>query len=401
MSLAALFNSSSSEPNTWSTDFCPSVRYYNQELVTTGMLGGINGAANTSGSSTTGPVNAVTGSTAYLDIVPEKPIITSYKAEGSACGMDYSADLKIRLWDDRSYRFLERRRAADPFPVLLDTAAVNFKTAYGEFGLGKKTGVFGASAQAADITPGAGTVDAGQKLQASLSLPLGGLFNATIALTGAEHDVRRPGAMAIAAITTTEGHRTLSARPSLEASLSADLSSVLGGYGDLKATVEVLNGKARSISDSDGGVTITVPDKMSGLGVHVAGKVVGLNVSAGAAATKGLGGIRQSQDTHVSVTAVDGERGYKHKYLGLGYNLNMGGYDMEIKAKKASTLRDQRAVADTNFSKKNSETSFGLSSKCGDDASLNLSYSAVDSLNETRVKVAKAKVISAGICVNF
>ena len=400
MSLAALFNSSSSEPNTWSTDFCPSVRLYNQELVTTGIVGGINGYGNANVDASAGAVNAVSGSTAYLDIVPEKPIITSYKAEGSACGMDYSADLKIRLWDDRSHQFLVRRRAADPFPVLLDTAAVNFKTAYGEFGLGKKTGVFGAAALAADITPGAGTVDAGQKLQASLSLPLGGLFNATIALTGNEHDVRRPGSMAAADIAITEGHRTLSARPSLEASLSADLSSVLGGYGDLKATVEVLNGKARSISDVTR-VSITVPDKMSGLGVHVAGKVVGLNVSAGAAATKGLGGIRQSQDTHVNATAVNGDRGYKHKYLGLGYNLNMGGYDMDIKAKKASTLRDQRGATADSFSKKNSETSFGLSSKCGDDASLNLSYSAVDSLNETRVKVAKAKVISAGICVNF
>jgi hypothetical protein len=139
---------------------------------------------------------------------------------------------------------------------------------------------------------------------------------------------------------------------------------------------------------------------MSGLGVHVAGKVVGLNVSAGAAATKGVGAIRQSQDTHISATAVDGQRGYKHKYVGLGYDLNMVGYDVAIKAKKASTLRDLRATADS-FAKKNTETSFGLSSKCGDDASLNLSYSAFDSLNETRVKVAKAKVISAGLCVNF
>jgi len=395
MSLAELLNTA--EENTWSTDFSPSVRYYHQDLITTGISGGINGSGSTAGATiNNGTPNTTGGSTAYLDIVPEKPIFLGYKAGGSVFNTDYDANLKLRLWDDRSYRFLERRRAADPYPVMLDTAAINLDTSYGKLTVGKATSPFGAAAHKKEITPGAGSPAAGQKLQAGLSMSYGNNMNATLALTNPEHDVRRPTAVSTNP-QSNEGHHTLTARPNIEASISTGFST---GYGVINTTVELLNGKGKSIVDIDNKTNITEPTKVTGLGLHVDGEFAGFNIFAGATNTEGVGAIYQSQDTHFSATNNEGARKYNANYFGAEYGMNLLGYDTKLKAKRGTTRRTLKDGADT-FAKENEETSFGITSQYGEDSSMNISYSKVHTLNAARAKTGEADVVSAGFRMKF
>lgn len=254
------------------------------------------------------------------------PNLLNASATGSVMGAEVVSKVSLILNDNRSSAVLAAP-PRDNGKVGLYEASVKVAGSLGAVEWGKSLSLFGSSAKACDVTPGAGFTAAEPAMQFKFSLPeLTPGLKVDLALAGLAKDNVSPNLTDNRLITGASTQAITTARGAgLEGKVSYDT-----GYG-AKLNLEFLNNKAHGITPAaaQGAAASNITDlptgvarKMKGLAGSIDVDMSGFTGCLGTAKTTGLGHIHPAVGGFMDATATQGAAKFKHTYAKGGYALD-------------------------------------------------------------------------------